>query len=343
MQQHRWLIVGLFTIQVSTAQASSFWTENLGLRREILAQYSASDHTAPASRFSIGGELQKKFSSDTATWGSLDVQLRLVRRDRFIPVQNDMEGMQRPGWWFEYHNVYLDLYHPRGRFNYRVGRFYVPFGLNLQTDTHGTILQYSNEENFGFERDWYSGFWGQFNDHLNYDLHYLVGSGYHPRFDGQKGLGSLRLSLANRYNYEQGLEGGLSVLGGERLNEDRDKIKTWRTGLDGRLRRAIPTGLLTGSGEWSAGRDNATSIVTQLYQGEYLHHTRRWGTAAQYRRFWRDAMGTEASAIGEVTWYFRNDVASSNLHWVKLNIEKKVQSSAAAKAWIWTLQYYRYW
>jgi hypothetical protein len=31
---------------------------------------------------------------------------------------------------------------------------YLPFGLNLQTDTHATLQQLSNDRNFGFERDW---------------------------------------------------------------------------------------------------------------------------------------------------------------------------------------------
>ena len=71
-----------------------------------------------------------------------------------------MEGEYRPGWTFEYHNFYVDLYNVfnpvlsdsergrnAGRFNIRAGRFYVPFGLNLQTDTHGTVLQLSNDRN----------------------------------------------------------------------------------------------------------------------------------------------------------------------------------------------------
>ncbi len=315
-------------------------------KKEVMAQFAASDHYAASSRFSIGGELQKKFSTPTSTVASLDVQLRVVRRDRFVPVQNDMEGMNRQGLEFEYHNAYLDLYNvagPVGLLNVRAGRFYVPFGLNLQTDTHGTILQLSNEENFGFERDWYTGLWGSLNEHVNYDLNYLVGSGYHPRFDGQQGLGSLRLSLANRYSYEHGVEGGLSFLGGERLNVDREEIQTWRTGLDGRYRHTVPTGLLTATGEWSGGEDEQDPVLMQLYQGEYLHHTRRWGMAGQYRRFWQDMMGSKASLIGEVTWYFQNDVGNTLLHWIKLNIEKQVEAMQQPRAVIVTLQYYRYW
>ncbi|MEK6632822.1 MAG: hypothetical protein AABY94_05850, partial [Nitrospirota bacterium] len=147
--------------------------ENFGFRKEVMSQFDMNERGKSASRQSIGFEALKKFSSATATLASIDFQGRLVRRDGFNPVQNDMEGQGRPGWAFEYHNAYLDLYNVLnpllsdeqrsatvGHFNLRAGRFYVPFGLNLQTDTHGTVLQLSNDRNFGFERDWYTGFWG---------------------------------------------------------------------------------------------------------------------------------------------------------------------------------------
>ncbi|GAB1352664.1 hypothetical protein MASR1M12_13950 [Erysipelotrichia bacterium] len=58
----------------------------------------------------------------------------------------------------------------------------------MQTDTHATILQLSNDRNFGFERDWYAGFWGSVNRNLNYDLYYMLGSGYDLIDKGRKGL-----------------------------------------------------------------------------------------------------------------------------------------------------------
>src|ERR1051326_6897214 len=208
----------------------TFFTENFGFRKEIMSQFDSTEQGRPASRQSVGFEILKKFSTGTATVAALDFQGRFVRRDGFHAVPNDMEGQSRPGWAFEYHNLYVDLYNVlnpflddsergrnAGRFNLRSGHFYVPFGLNLQTDTHGTVLQLSNGRNFGFERDWYTGIWGTLNRHLNYDAYYLAGSGYDLKFKGQSGLGAVRISLANRYRSEYGLEAGLSLLGGERL------------------------------------------------------------------------------------------------------------------------------
>ena len=338
-----------------------FLTENFGFRKEFMSEFDATNQGSLASRQSIGFEALKKFSSENSTIASFDIQVRLVRRDGYNPVMNDMEGSTRAGWALEYHNLYLDLYNvfnplmggarrkaSIGRFNFRVGRYYVPFGLNLQTDTHGAILQLSNEQSFGFERDWYTGFWGALNKHLNYDVNYLVGSGYDLRYKGQKGLGSLRLSLANRYGSEYGIEAGVSILAGERLIPGSPQpMETRRAGVDGRYRRAIPTGLLTFTSELSGGRDRADDVVTQLYQTDYLRASRRWGLASQYRRF-RKESETDASLAAEATWYFRNDVGNSNLHWIKLNVEHKAQAMPGmlpmpvTSPWTVTLQYYFY-
>ena len=355
---------------LSGSWAQRFFTDNFGFRKELMSEFATSEQAPAYSRQSVGFETIKKFSSETATVASVDFQGRLVRRDRYVPVLNDAEGANRPGWWFEYHNAYLDLYNVLdpvlseksqaenvGRFNLRAGRFYVPFGLNLQTDTHATILQLSNERNFGFERDWYAGFWGAVNGDLNYDAYYLAGSGYDLKYRGQSGLGAARLSLSNKYSYDYGLEGGLSVINGERLSPEaaqRDPlvaaragpssvIQTQRAGLDGRWREPVPMGLLTLSSELSGGRDAPDAVFTQLYQAEYLRASRRWGLSTQYRRFWQDGPGTDASIIGEATWYFRNDVGGSNLHWVKINVERQLERAAGRPDTIAALQYYRYW
>lgn len=345
-----------------------FFGENLGFRKEIMSQFNAKDGGG-ASRQSVGFEVLKKFSTSTSTVASFDFQGRLVRRDGYVPVLNDMEGAGRPGWAFEYHNLYLDFYNVFnplmndagrssnvGRFNFRVGRFYVPFGLNLQTDTHGTLLQLSNEGNFGFERDWYAGFWGAINKHLNYDAYYLAGSGYDLKFKGQGGLGALRISLSNKYSSEYGLEGGVSVLAGSRLSSpmhesgtgsgmvaaDAVPLKTERIGIDARYRHTAPQGLLTFTTELSGGRDALKPVYAQLHEAEYLHGSRRWGVATQFRSFHQEGVGTNSSIIGEISWYFRNDVGNSNSHWIKLNVERKLQSVAGPPHTVVALQYYFY-
>lgn len=339
--------------------------KNFGFRKEIFSQFDTNLEGQGASRQSLGFEALKKFSSSTATVASLDFQGRVVRRDGWNPVLDDLMGASRLGWAFEYHNLYLDLYNlfnpllsdkqrseNVGRFNLRAGHFYVPFGLNLQTDTHGTVLQLSNERNFGFDRDWYTGFWGAINKHLNYDAYYLAGSGYDLKFKGQSGLGALRVSLSNKYSSEYGLEGGISIMGGERLAQEfgaaSTVVATRRVGIDGRYRRTAPSGLLTFTAELSGGRDNRDAVFMQLYQTEYLRASRRWGLSTQYRRFQQDTAGADAAIIGEVAWYFKNDVSNSNLHSIRLNVQRRLERMTPAPgmkpppADIITLQYYFY-
>jgi hypothetical protein len=87
-----------------------FTHSNFGFRGEIMSQFVVDDAGNAASRQSLGFEVLKKFSSETATLASFNFQGRLVRRDGFVPVRNDMEGQARPGWALEYHNAYVDLY-----------------------------------------------------------------------------------------------------------------------------------------------------------------------------------------------------------------------------------------
>ena len=132
-------------------------------------------------------------------------------------------------------------------------------------------------------------------------------------------------------------------------------IETLRVGFDGRLGKSVRGGKMTATGEISTGKDESAKIFTQLYQLDFLRSDRKFGWATQYRRFWQEigpslkasnAMlpgKTDASVIGELTWYFKNDFGNSNLEWIKLNVEKKVQTQIDPQETITTIQYYRYW
>ncbi len=364
-------------------QGGGFFEDNFTFKKELYSQFShgseePNDGNTLAgdvySRQSAGFEVLKKFSTATSTVASFNMQGRAVHRTQFVETISDMEGEDRDGWFFEYHNLYVDLYNVfdpflsaegrgenLGRFNLRVGRFYLPFGLNLQTDTHGTLLQLSNDRNFGYERDWYAGFWGSLTPDLNYDAYYLLGSGYAVSFKGQEGLAGLRVSLADRYRTEYGVEAGIAAMYGRRLSEqavmrspsvaatagEDDVVSTVRAGLDARYTLPLPSGSLGFTAELSYGRDEFDAILTQLYQIEYLADRRRWALSAQYRRFWQDidASGhkTDASIIGEATWFFRNDPSNAFLHSVRLNVERRLERQTGPDETVVSLQYYLYW
>ncbi len=359
-----------------------FFLENFGFRKELMSEFGIDANQSMASRQSIGFEVLKKFSTATRTFSAINFQGRLVRRDGYVGFLNDLEGMDRRGFFFEYHNAYVDFYNVLdpllkasyqnalvGRFNFRIGRFYLPFGLNLQTDTHGLVLQLSNERNFGYERDWYAGLWGNLNQHLQYNLYYMMGSGYDPKYAGQAGLMGGRISLSNQYASEYGLEGGVAVMVGQRLSPDalarsiavaqhasgNAHVDTLRFGVDVRYRHAVPTGLVTWTSELGGGWDAPDGVFNQLHELSYLHASRRFGACTQFRWFWQNMSKSrdidpvlalksiDASVLTEITWYFRNDVANSNLHWIKLNAETQMMRQKGGVNVIGTLQYYLYW
>jgi hypothetical protein len=180
----------------------------------------------------------------------------------------------------------------------------------------------------------------------------------------------MRISLANKYLFDSGWEGGVSLMTGERLSSHAlmrspsvggradagQFIETRRVGLDARHTKPVDFGSLTMTGEWTIGRDESDDLFTQLYQIDLLRRDRKLGYSLQYRRFWQDigpglmtGMGeplpgrTDSSVIGEITWYFRNDIGNANLHWLKLNVERQTERQMGSPGVLTTLQYYRYW
>jgi hypothetical protein len=62
----------------------------------------------------------------------------------------------------------------------------------------------------------------------------------------------------------------------------------------------------------------------------------------QYRAFSQDGMRAGASLVADLSWYLRNDVGNSNLHWLKLNIERQLERMHGPPSTVVTLQYYLY-
>ncbi|MEK7690899.1 MAG: hypothetical protein AAB425_07750 [Bdellovibrionota bacterium] len=324
---------------------SSLWKDGLLFRKEWMSVFGF----PWLSQQSLGFEIQKKFSTARRTYLGFNIQNRLARRD----------GSATPwGWAYEIHNLYADLYDPAhpflpekaqaemlGRLNLRVGKSYVPFGINVQTDTHATLLQLSNEENFGFERDWGLGLWGLISEELRYDFGYFLGSGHVLRFKRQIGVVAGRVGLSNHFLNEYGVEGGGSILIGQRLSDTgphrTETLWTERAGIDARFRHWVPSGTAIATVEWSAGQDYLDDILTQLYQVEYLHGSRRFGAATQYRWFAHDPTTkwetVTARAGLEATMYFRNEESGANLHWIKLAWEHRFKEALRN---VWQVQYY---
>ena len=346
--------------EASAVPVDSSWKDNLLFRKEIYLLWAAGEDDFEAtdrvySRLSAGFEIQKKFSTATKTVASVDYQGRLVYRDHVLPTAADPMGMDAERWTYETHNAYAEFYNllgDPGRFSLRAGRFYLPFGLNAQTDTHGTLLQLSNDRLFGADRDWQVTAYGYASEHLDYLAGYVFGAGPDQKLDGQAGLAVGRIGLNSDYLYARGLEAGVSGAFGERVDPHAgidDPIRTWRLGADLRQRIDTDRGPFTLTGEAATGEDEEATVWSGLAQADWLHPGRRWGAAAQYFHFERESAGDghgrgiDERASATLTRYFRNDVGNAALHWIALGLERQLQAPEGAGETVAMVQYYRYW
>lgn len=338
------------------APPSPAWRDNLLFRKEIYWAETAGvddfrDTRDVDSRISAGFEVQKRFSTPTRTVAALDYQGRIVFRDHTLDTAADPMGMDSGTWEYETHNAYADFFNlagAPGRFNLRLGRAYLPFGLNWQTDTHGTLLQLSNDRVFGTDRDWQATAYGSVTEMLDYRAGYVLGTGPDQRLDGQGGMAVGRIGLGNPSLFERGLEGGLSGAFGQRLDSHAGMdhpIPTWRAGADLRKRFDSGIGPFTLTGEGAIGEDDSAPVRSGLAQLDWLNPGRRWGAAAQYFYFESGAGGdeTDQRAIFVLTRYFRNEVGNAALHWIALGLEQQIQTPEGDEDLLLTLQYYRYW
>ena len=385
--------------QSTSTRVDPWWSRDTQFRRELFLQtalrdtsQSSSSSSRPYNRHSVGFEWFRRFQGETSTIATCDLQMRAVRRDDYLPVIQDMEGADRTPWAVEYHNAYCDIFNPAsyllgeensaelvGKVNARIGRFYLPLGLNLATDTHGTVLQLSNDQNVGFERDWYTGFWGALTPSISYDAYYMAGSGYDLRFDGQSGMFGFRLGTGPDLRNRSGLEAGVSTLIGERLAPSHQSIgevdgqkeslengviATRRIGPD--LRYTIPTeiGSFIVTNEASFGSDDGNDTAIHLHQLGYLDSARKFGTNIQFRQQWlkknqliandhhhhgnvpqitETTDSISRSLFYDFSYYLTNDIANANLHWINISVEQILESALRGSGTIVSLQYYRYW
>lgn len=347
------------------------WADNLLFRKELYLFFGAGrdsfdDRRDIMSRLSAGFEIQKRFATATRTVASVDYQGRVVYRNHALDTTADPMGRDAARWEYETHNAYADIYNlfgEPGRVNLRAGYFYQPFGLNQQTDTHGTLLQLSNDRVFGAERDWQATLYGELTDQLDYTVGYLFGSGPdHDLLHGQAGMGVARVALNNDWLFKHGLEGGLSVAAGERFDRHAmmrsmsvhhatrgsPVIATWRVGADARKRIDSAAGPFTLLAELAAGEDESDTVLSGLTQADWLHPSRRWGTSVQYQHLRQDAgMGTgdvtDERVSGVLTYYLRNDVGNASLHWIALAVERQTRLTNGPEDTLLMVQYYRYW
>ncbi|HDZ77201.1 MAG TPA: hypothetical protein ENH41_03865 [Candidatus Omnitrophica bacterium] len=268
----------------------SKFMENSILKKEVILGTSWSDEKSEVSlKNSLGFEVLKKFSGKTGDWASALIQMRFVRYDHEYMLMNTtkmtpahVDGMHT--FELEFHDAYFK-YSGRfkGRLNFRIGHFDVPYGLEQNVDTHTTLMQLTAMRNVGFKKDWGFSIGGQLPK-MDYEFSFTRGSGAEYRDRGENYLFSGRLGTPADENFSIGLSGlygevidEMGVMRGMKTGAPNiwfdnttkpgdDIIKCWRIGLDS----IYLYGPFTFKEEVSYGEDVNQGVINGVLEIDYL-------------------------------------------------------------------------
>tara|TARA_B100000315_G_scaffold24924_1_gene21598 strand:+ start:75 stop:1220 length:1146 start_codon:yes stop_codon:yes gene_type:complete len=298
------LIISFVFLLTPTVQAegtlkgkkNSFFSEireNLLFKKEVILGGSWSDEKNQITgRNSIGFEILKKISDRKGDWGSVLLQMRLVRYDHQFMLMNNNKMLPNHiddmhDWELEFHDAYFK-YSGRfkGRFNLRIGHFDVPYGLEQNVDTHSTLMQLMSTRNVGFKKDWGLSVGGQLPE-IDYEFAFTRGSGIEYIDHGENFLLSGRIGTPADENFSIGISGlygepidSMGIMRGKKMAmmgkpntwfgrfdiPDDDIIRRWRIGLDS----ICLYGPFTFKGEISYGEDINQDVINGVLEIDYF-------------------------------------------------------------------------
>ena len=205
--------------------AGGFTSENIRLSFDSSARISHNpDGNHNAGVYALGLDLHKVFSNDSGDIGTLVFQPYFTRLDNvatpafFFDDGNDLELIWRIA---NFNYKVLN----NGRLNLKIGHFELPFGLEQNLDTNGTLRQYTFSDR-GLKADWGFSVNGS-GKLLDYELAFTRGSGNQIKDSGNPYIFSGRLGKPSHHNF---IFGG-SWLYGEVLGKS-GTVRREKLGLD---------------------------------------------------------------------------------------------------------------
>jgi len=189
----------------ATGVESDLQFQNLRWAIDLSARHKTSLQGEPSSwQHAIGLDLHKVFQNNNGDFGTLVFQPFLVKLTNvrnppfFFDDGDDWELTWRIAN-FNYTGI------AQGRLNTRIGHFEVPFGLEQNIDTNGTLRQYTFS-NRGIKADWGMSVNGVL-DRFEYELALTRGSGNNYRTRSDPYLISGRLGTPASHNLVMGVSG----------------------------------------------------------------------------------------------------------------------------------------
>lgn len=176
-----------------------------------------------SARHAVALDLHKVFTDDEGDIGTMLLQISLSRYDNALPAPHHAEDDD--DWEIEFHDFWFNLTRwGKGRTNVRIGRFDVPYGLELLVDTHFTLYQVINHENLGVKKDWGISLNGTLPS-FDYEVALTQASGHEYWNVGKNYAVAARIGTPSHENLILGVSGFYGQV------IDEHGLHRWRDGL----------------------------------------------------------------------------------------------------------------
>lgn len=276
------------------------WKDNLRWTIDSSTQQWLNTETDEWSdQYVVGLDLHKVVSTAHRDIGTLTLQPYFVwlpgGPER--PRPGFFDGNEATLTWRIANFNYIVL--ARGRLNVRLGHFEVPFGLEQEINTNGTLRQYSNGADLGVKADWGVSVNGHFPK-WQYEAGLTRGTGQEYRDTGDPYAFTARVGTP----FEQSLALGFSVFEG-RTSNHQGLVDRRRVGADVRW---SPSSFQF-MAEASVGKNADSNVNNWLAEANWANRTESALFYAQMRRFevnGRSDESTEQTIGIGARWLVRN-------------------------------------
>lgn len=293
------------------AIAPQRWSDNLRFATDLSIR---SVYDGRSGDFGVllfaGIDLHKVFTDDEGDWGTLIAQNYLVYNENVHTVSRFDQGFDLEYRIFNFNFTRFG----KGKTNFRIGHFEIPFGLEQVINTNGTLRQYLHEQNLGVKTDWGITFNGV-REEIEYELGLSRGSGnnWRRRNDPYIIAGRVGTSRDNPITL------GLSGLHGEVLNRKTGGGTTRRSRLAGDF--IFTDERFIWLGEVSVGFEDDNRAYSALWEVDWTDpeesflaynqlSVRGFGDLLRWDNELRNSFGirwtpnTKCAASGQVTHFF---------------------------------------
>lgn len=245
------------------------WTDNLRSTVDLSYRPIYSGRTGSFGGFAFAGiDLHKVFTDRKGDWGTLTFQAYWTRMDNQPPMPSIFDDDS------DFELVYRILNfnytgRGKGKTNFRIGHYEIPFGLEQIVNTNGTIRDFTHDENFGFKSDWGVTFNGQASG-VEYELGLSRGSGNEWRRRDDPFIVAGRIGTSR----DQPVILGISAFYGDVLSFEPagGTIERARVGTD----FTFADEKLIWMGELSAGFEDNDRAYTALLEVDWTDAKETW-------------------------------------------------------------------